>query len=273
MLLMRYYKHKLEIDKLMPPHQKGVLAFFKRNFDKKRMIPNRSLSIFINRYCNLSCFSCCALGMDPTPDETSLEEIKIFLDKFRDYRPGSSVLLTGGEPTMVNTKKLKRICDLIHESGKKVGLLTNGYRLHPIEWFDYVVLDLHGVNDKEIEVWRRVLIESGRWFEEVDKRYHQDMEYAMKDNITCGLRCTSFMKPLTLWKDVIYPCCNIMCVEWWNHSARVTQALKRSKWTIYNPWILRTVKDWRETLPNEFIRMCSLRCWRNADKVIWRKIT
>lgn len=271
--MLRDFKARLKLDRLRPPGQRGYIAYFKRRFNKKKVIPNRSLSIFINRYCNLSCFSCGALGMDPSPDETSMEDISIFLDKFRDYRPGSTIIITGGEPTMVDRNKLKQICNAIHEAGYKVAMLTNGFRLHPLEWFDYVTLDLHGTNTKEIDVWRTALKDGGRWFEETDKTYHQDMRYAMKENITHGLRCTSLMKPLTLWKDVIYPCCNIMCVEWWNKTDVVTRALKKAKWTIYNPWILRTVKDWRETLPDEFIRMCSLQCWRNADKAIWKKIT
>jgi len=197
----------------------------------------------------------------------------MFLDKFRDYRPGSTVLLTGGEPTMVDPDKLHNICDAIHLTGKKVAMLTNGFKLHPVEWFDYIALDLHGTNTKEIEVWRSELIKKGRWFEEIDKTYHQDMPFAMKENITMGLRCSSFLKPLTLWKNVIYPCCNVMCVEWWNNSNVVTRSLQELGWTIYNPWILQTVKDWRETLPNEFIRSCSLRCWRNANKARWKKLS
>lgn len=271
--MLRDFRIRLKIDRLRPPGQKGFFAYIKRKFHEKKVIPNRSLSIFINRYCNLKCFSCGALGMNPPPDETSIEDIEIFLETFRDYEPGSTIILTGGEPTMIDPVKLKRICDGIHRIGYKVGMLTNGFRLHPLEWFDYVALDHHGINENEIQVWRTALKNAGRWFMETDKTYHQDMEYAMKGNITKGLRCPSLMRPLTLWKDVIYPCCNIMCVEWWHKSDAVTQALKTSGWTIYNPWILETIKNWRQTLPNEFIRMCSLNCWRDADRAIWRKIS
>lgn len=211
--------------------------------------------------------------MHPKRDETSIEDIELFLGLFKDYEPNSTVVITGGEPTMIDTVKLRKICALIHISGKKVGMLTNGYKLHPLTWFDFVNLDNHGVNAKDLVKWRIALKESGRWYEETDKTYHQDMRYAMKNNITQGFRCNSLMQPLTLWKDVIYPCCNAMCVEWWIDNYDVTNALRKAEWTIHNPEIVYTVTNWRKTLPSEFYRLCIIKCWKHANKAKWRLIT
>lgn len=256
------------------PDYRGLFKSLKRKWWPKETIPNRFLSIFINRYCNLKCFSCGALGMNPEPDETTLKEIYAFLDKIKSYKPNSTIMLTGGEPTMVKEEKLASICWRIRGHGYKTALLTNGFRmtLELSKLFDYIVLDDHGVNSAKIRDLRRVLEPTGKLVSVVAKSYHQDTEYAMKDNITKGARCSNWMKPLTLWKNVVYPCCNIMCVEWWNNTDYVTHALFNAGWHVDNPALLETITNWRFSLPAEFYRMCSLACWKDASKARWKKI-
>jgi hypothetical protein len=210
--------------------------------------------------------------MHPTPDETTLDDIGAFLRLTRRWRPGAAVQLTGGEPTLIDPQKLRAICDAVHGVGRIVGLLTNGARLHPVEWFDYVRLDDHGVNRGDLAPWRNALTQRRRLFEVYPKTYHQDTLHAMDGNVTKGARCTNWLRPITLWKSVVYPCCNAMCLEWWHHTEAITEALRGAGWTVQNPDLYETMTQWRETLPAAFYRLCTLGCWKDATKAMWRPI-
>ncbi len=270
----RIFKEIFRLNKDTAPNSRGLLKNLKRKWIPKKVIPNRFLSIFLNRYCNLNCFSCAALGMNPETDETTLEEIHTFLERMRGYKQGSTIMLTGGEPTMIEREKMESICWKIRNMGHKTALLTNGYRmtLELSKLFDYIVLDDHGVNSDKISGLQRVLEPTGKLVNVTAKQFHQDIRFAMKDNVTKGARCNNWLKPLTLWKNIVYPCCNMMCVEWWHKTNVVTKALFDAGWHIDNPSLLLTITNWRMTLPAEFYRLCSLGCWKDSKRARWEKI-
>jgi organic radical activating enzyme len=207
------------------------------------------------------------MGQRPTPGETTLQEIEAFLYHMEKYKPGSTVMITGGEPTM--SPNLGRVAREIGARGFKSFLLTNGFKLVEPAWFDYIILDDHGINKSEIENWKRGLRDTDVWWKVRNKTMHIDTLNAKYLNITKGARCSSWLDPLTLWRDVVYPCCLMMCVEWWHYTDEITKALRASGWTVENPSLVSTIKNWRETLPSEFYRFCSLKCWRDSEKVIW----
>lgn len=271
--MMNGFKDALERDSFRPPHQRGLVNFIKRRIKPRIKIPDRCISIFLTTSCNLNCFSCGALGMDPRPkvEYTQLGDIELFLGLMQGIYPGSFVMLTGGEPTLY--PELKKVCELIREYGFKPSMLTNGYKIVPVEWFDAIMIDYHGESNKvRIEEWKKILRWSDIIWDVHDKRYHQDMNVAMDHNITKGLRCPNFLSPLTLWKSVVYPCCNSMCLEWWHDTDTITEGFMREGWTVDNeqlPWV---IENWRDTLPLEFYKMCSLQCWRDASKRKWVKL-
>ncbi len=266
-------RERLRLDRLRPPKNRGPLAYIKRKLYPKKTIPNRNLTIFLNTYCNLNCFSCAALGMETRPPavDTSLKDIEAFLKHMSEIYSGNYVLLTGGEPTMYPL--LSQVCDMIHSYDFKVAMITNGFKIFPPELFDFIILDYHGINEDKLNEWLTVLRNSGIAWDSIMKQYHQNIQLAMKDNITKGARCAYWLKPLTLWQNVVYPCCNIQCVEWWHDTFEVSEALIDAGWTVDNPDLIGVIKNWRETLPSEFYRLCTVGCWKDADKATWSQIT
>jgi len=277
--LLEHYRNRRRIDRLYrPPPQQGWRGFINRKLNppKTSFIPEGRMNLFLNRYCNLSCYSCAAMGMNPPKDETTLEELQAFLTNIKGYEKEPTFLLTGGEPTAIDHEKLEKICSLIHEMGWKTALLTNGFKLIPTKWIDYVVLDKHGINDEDIAKWEVHLEKENRdTYEFREKQWHMDIPYAIKDNLTEGARCSNWVNSVTLWKDVVYPCCNLMGVAWWDGDIdqKLASDLRYAGWEAYNPDLVDTILNWRETLPGEAYRMCMVKCWRHSSKTKWVKIT
>lgn len=277
--LLEHYRNRRRNDRLYrPPPQQGWKGFIKRRMKPKRtnILPDKRMNLFLNRYCNLNCYSCAAIGMDPPPDETTIEELQAFLNNIEGYQPGTTFMITGGEPTMLPYGKLEKTCSLIHEYGYKTALLTNGYKLIPLDWIDYIILDKHGINDEDIAKWMKYLRQADRdIFDVREKQWHMDIPYAMENNVTEGARCGNWINSTTLWKDVVYPCCNLMCVAWWNDDIdqKLASSLREAGWHVYNPDLVETILNWRETLPGEAYRLCMTQCWRASSKTRWRKIT
>jgi hypothetical protein len=211
--------------------------------------------------------------MTPRPkiEYTSLEHIESFLKIMQDIHPDTYIMLTGGEPTLY--PELEKVCELIRDYGFHPSMLTNGCKIVPVDWFDAIMIDDHGsLNVRDVAKWLEHLKDYKGIWDMHEKYYHQDMQVAFDNNITKGLRCANFLKPLTLWKDVIYPCCNVMCLEWWWDEWTVTSGFRREGWTIDNPDFKWLLENWRETLPLEFYRICTLKCWRDASKVKWVRL-
>lgn len=276
---LEHYRNRRRNDRLYrPPPQQGWKGFINRKLHPPQtsFVPEERINLLLNRYCNLNCYSCACMGMNPPPDETTLEELQAFLTNIKGYQKEPTFLLTGGETTAIDHGKLEKICDLIHEMGYKTAILTNGYKLIPTNWIDYIVLDKHGINDVDIAKWETHLANEDRdIYEFREKHWHMDIPYSIENNISKGARCTTWMTSITLWKDVVYPCCNIMAVAWWDGDIdqKLTSSLRDAGWNVYNPDLVDTIRNWRETLPSEAYRMCMIKCWRESSKTKWVKIT
>ena len=256
------------------PNRRGLWNRIKRRMNRGKAIKLvRPISIFVTTKCNLNCYSCAALGMDPRPnlEDTRLEDIELFLRAMKERNKGETVMFTGGEPTLY--PYLGEAAHLARSLGFLTSMLTNGVNLVPPEWFDVIILDKHSVNSDQIQLWEEMLNGKGIKYEVREKQYHQDIPYAMEDNVTKGARCANWLKPLVLRGDIVYPCCNILCVEWWHGTEDVTVALRESGWTVNNPDLVDTIEDWRETLPSEFYRVCTLKCWKDSSRARWVEIT
>lgn len=255
---------------LIAPHERGIVQRIKRRMKRGKRKLERPLSIFLNNYCNLDCYSCAALGMITRlpPVNTSLDDIEKFLIHMEKLHPGKSIMLTGGEPTMYPF--LREVCDLVHSYGFKVSMLTNGFKVFSPELFDFIILDYHGENKEKLAEWTSLLEKSEVEWDIRSKQHHQDIPFAMKDNITKGARCSNWLNPLTLWQNVVYPCCNIMCVEWWHDTFEVTMSLINSGWIVDNSNLVKCIENWRESLPSEFYRLCTIGCWKDANKALWK---
>lgn len=285
MSLLKRYRNRRRQDRLyLPPPKQGFKMLLKNKLIEyglittpKRFYPTERLGIMLNRYCNLNCYSCAALGMNPPPDETTFEEIKSFVTNMEGYKPGITFLLTGGEPTAIDHGKLEKICDLIHEHGYKTALMTNGFKLVPAEWIDYVILDRHGINDDDIAKWELHLKQAKHEkYEVLDTLWHMDLPYSTKDNITRGARCPAWMNSITLWKDVVYLCCNHMHAAMWDSEKldkKLASSLRDAGWNAHNPDLVETIHNWRDTLPGEAYRVCSIKCYKHSSKTRWVKIT
>jgi len=269
-----------ERDHLIAPHQRGLWNRlkrrwkFRRNKNKEQL--DRPMSIFVTTRCNLNCYSCAALGMNPRPEpwDASLHNIQLFLSRMQDVFPeGSYVLLTGGEPTLY--QYLESTVDLIHNYRFKASILTNCAVLHhrTFSKLDYLILDYHKINEDKYTKVKKFLDANNIKYESRMKHYHQDIPYAMENNITKGARCSNWMKPITLYKGVVYPCCNAMCAEWWNNTSNIREDLDSAGWEVYNPKLAEVVKKWRYTLPDSFYRFCTLNCWKDAKRAKWVEIT
>ncbi|GAH36683.1 unnamed protein product [marine sediment metagenome] len=104
MSLLKRYRDRRKRDKLyLPPPEQGFMTFLKRQLiqrglipTEKRFTPNKRLGIVLNRYCNLKCYSCCALGRNPKRDETTLDEIQAYVKNIEGYYPESVFMLYRG---------------------------------------------------------------------------------------------------------------------------------------------------------------------------------
>ena len=278
MYILEYIKNKRKHDKLRrPPPQQGIWNFIRRKIGTKKVkvIEGRTLSIFVNRYCNLQCFSCGVMGTNPPPQETSLEDIESFLTNIDGYKSGSTIMIIGGEPTMIEYTKLERICDLVHEHGYKTAMTTNGFKLIPPEWMDYIILDKHGINDDDIAKWELHLKEHNRDDYNVrEKYYHKDIRYSLEDNTTLGPKCSGWIASITQAMDVVYPCCAMNSIPLWHgdDGEHLASLLREAGWNVHNPNLPDTIRNWRTTLPAEVFKVCTTMCWRDAKKTKWVRI-
>ena len=97
--LIEYCLGRIQHDRLYrPPPDRGFIAYIKRKTrpSLRKFVFEERMGLFLNRYCNLKCYSCAALGMNPPSDETTLEEIKAYLKNIEGYKPGATFMLTGG---------------------------------------------------------------------------------------------------------------------------------------------------------------------------------
>ena len=240
-------------------------------------------SILVTNYCNLRCYSCSALCDRPAGSNTyrdrdkviDPEKLELFLRGVKGWM--NWITLEGGEPTAAPLEILSRCVHLAHSEGYKVNILSNGFRLFEYlkrggEPLDFYSLDRHGVNDADIARSVEYLRENGGKYRVIDTLVHFDLELMRSTNISPGARCRFFLG-LGFEDEAVYPCCAARTIEGWDNTNEVGEELIRAGWSIRNPNLLATVKDWRHTLPGEFWKLCLFSCWRDGEKVKGVKIS
>lgn len=253
---------------------------------RQMKLPRPRFIINMSNYCNLKCFSCSSLCDKPfnnpyrdKPRIQSLENIENFARAIEGWEKERYVRLSGGEPMMCGADHLHKTADILHKYGRFVSLLTNCYRFEDVDpfRFDQVILDDHTPINKELlekGVKRMERFRYDTW-EVWDSTRHRDLELqrqGRKGDLSKGLRCLAWMDTIALWRDVVYPCCNMYYLEGWTRSDRISRALRKAGWTVENPELLNTLINWRETIPGEAIKTCLLSCWTGGP-IKWVDVT
>ena len=113
--------------------------------------------IVMTHECNMHCKFCIDSLRGTSNNITQLKDIEAFLQLLRrNTTEKISILLLGGEPTMVPTKYLIQVANLVHNYGFKIIMSTNGQKRDEIieltKYFDSIQITMH--SDKEIDFWR-----------------------------------------------------------------------------------------------------------------------
>jgi len=238
----------------------------------KMKLPRESFLINVCNFCNLKCYSCSSLCDKPfnnafrdKPRIQSLEDIEKFVKLIYNWYPNRYIRLSGGEPTMVGTSYLYKIVDILHKYNRKVSLLTNGYLMDKIDpyRFEQIILDNHSPLNKEFIDRSIKHLEKSKYdnWEIWYLTRHIDLDKQRENNISMGLNCPNWINTISLWKDIIYPCCNMQYLEGWDNNSFLTKALRNAGWNVNNPYLINTIENWRTTIPSDIIKTCLLSCW------------
>ena len=238
---------------------------------------NRFL-IITNNYCNQQCWSCSALcntafGSNPfraKPETTPIENISKFLDLIEGYRPKHWIRLSGGEVTLCSPEYIEEIVELVHQHGRNISLLTNAARIDQLDphLFDFIHLDEHIVNHDLIYSTAKHFKEAGfHRFQIWVTKEHRDLELQRTSHITQGLRCSAMMEAITLWRDIVYPCCVIAFLDGWNNNTLIRENQKTTGWSIDNPNLVETMENYINTLGRDTVYACHLQCWKDGPNL------
>lgn len=116
------------------------------------------VDIVVSHQCNMKCSFCIDKLRGVNDEMVKLEDIEQFLILIRKHTNRDlSVLLLGGEPTIVGSDYLIQIAELVRRYGFKISMSTNGVRRDTIiecmPYFDSIQITTH--SDKETDFWRQ----------------------------------------------------------------------------------------------------------------------
>lgn len=279
------------LGKETPRHilNKWVLRRFDKRLKNKYEITSlRKIILNVNNFCDLGCFSCVSLCDTPIgsnvwrdrPRTMNRDVLDRVLSEVVRYglaieRPYEGVTFAGGEPTAIPLDDLKELGQIVRHHGLKSVVLTNGFGVEGLDpWaFDHFILDDHGINAEAIQ--RSVAHFKINGFENYHvhlARVHRNFAKAREiPVITPGLKCPGWMD-LTLWMDLVYPCCGMPQMEGWDNDTVIRDSLLEAGWTVANPTLAETLINWRETIPGEVIKKCLFSCWKFRDEYEERNI-
>ena len=241
----------------------------------------RKFYFFVNNYCNLNCELCCELCNIPFNKDSSwierrrkwdvsLDEVRLFCERFKGMSNHKMVTLMGGEPTALPLTKLHAIINIMDDYHRKIELFTNGYNLFAIDkthlnkCFKVTLVD-HGINHAHIMRCKEYL----KTFYEGNVRhkrvlYHYDLDTIRKLPINKGKRCqTTIMKSkveIALQKGVVYPCFAMTSFEKLNNTTKLSEELINAGWFLKNPSLIETIRDFKHTLPDYVMDQCLNNC-------------
>jgi len=209
------------------------------------------------------------------PRYTYPDQLDKLLTLLNGWHPEAKVRLSGGEPTMIGGKKLTQYARVAKEHNRYVDIMTNGFRIDEVDpfVFDFINLDYHGTNKKDIDKAQFFFNRLGyKKYRIVANVAHRDLEFQRAGNISNGLKCDEMMGSLTLWQDLLIPCCVIHSIAGFENNPKIFESLRRENWTIHNPDLIETIRNWKKTIPPEVVKACTLGCWHGSNRIKWRKI-
>ena len=94
-----------------------------------RFYPIACVALEITQRCNLDCTLCYLSHMAEMAHDVPLAVLYARIDMIEShYGPGTSIQITGGEPTLRSADDLEKICRYVSSRGMRTCLMTNGIR-------------------------------------------------------------------------------------------------------------------------------------------------
>jgi len=275
------YKLRRETPKII--WDKRIRPLWDPRLRENNVWTNRFL-VLTNNFCDQACWSCSALcnlpfGENPFRWEkhtTPISSIETFLERIDGYRPKYWIRLSGGETTLCGPDYLEEVCELVHQHGRSISLLTNGAKMQECDpdWFEFIHLDEHIVNHDLIEDCRKYFKEHGfKRFQVWLTKEHRDLEAQRTNHITNGLRCSAHMEAITMWRDTVYPCCVLPFIDGWEKNSKVRLSMREAGWRIDNPDLVEVMKDWVNTLQADATHACQTQCWKDGTTLIYKPVS
>lgn len=275
------YKIRKETPKII--WDKRIRPLWDKRLRDNNVWTNRFL-ILTNNFCDQACYSCSALcnrpfGSNPFRWEkhiTPISSIEKFLDLMDGYRPKYWIRLSGGETTLCGPEYLEEVCEVVHQHGRNISLLTNGARMLECDpdWFEFIHLDEHIINHDLIQKIRREFKKSGfKRYQVWVTKEHRDLELQRTDHITDGLNCSANMEAISMWRDTVYPCCVLPFLDGWNNNTLVRESLHEAGWSLENDNLVETMENWMNTLPENAIHACETQCWKGGENLEYHPVS
>lgn len=213
-----------------------------------------------------------------TPLVADLNDIQEFCRLMDGIGQADPHLLTGGEITTLPVTTLVDYIDVLHHHGRKVGMRTNGYNIYGIppdklNLLDRIYLNSHGVNREAIEISQTYLKNnySGLVIPE-ETLQHRDLKSIVRHGegtVEQALSCSHLLTTLTFLPPVVLPCCNTWALMNSLNSDTMMAALISAGWTVRNSALKETLRNWRQTLPREFLHyFCADSCYMTRSTAI-----
>ena len=161
---------------------------------------------------------------------------------------------------------------------RKVVLLTNGYNLMEIDkqvlnTVDKVKLDDHGINTEHI----LDCIEYLKGFykgtvEHIETFNHYPLGKTRKLPCNkgghCGRETLRTKIEVLIKQGVVYPCCAMASFDLYDNCKQMEIQLIQSGWTLYNPHVVETTENWRNTLSKYVLNQCREGCWWPHKRIL-----
>ncbi|MGR3344393.1 MAG: radical SAM protein [Paracoccaceae bacterium] len=94
-----------------------------------RFYPIACVALEITQRCNLDCTLCYLSHMAEMTHDVPLDVLYARIDMIEShYGPGTSIQITGGEPTLRNANDLEMLCRYVRSRGMRSCLMTNGIK-------------------------------------------------------------------------------------------------------------------------------------------------
>jgi len=243
----------------------------------------------MNNYCNLHCEFCSDFSDKPidknspwierrTKWDVPLEEVELFCERFKGIALNKYVHLTGGEPTAMPIEKLNAVIDLLDTYHRRIVLLTNGFNVfgvgkEQLKKCAVIKLDDHGINNEHLLDCVKYLNSFTKGnIKHIYTLHHYDLDATRKLAINKGGHCPRATLlsdiEIVIKQSVVYPCCAMASFDLYNNDTQMNDELIKAGWTLDNPSLLKTVLNFKKTLPTYVVKQCKEKCWWPHKRIL-----